>query len=546
MIQVSNRFKEKVYAPSRKTDAYVSFEILDNLAYEDNTITVSSDASISRKHQLTNKKRTMSHKYATFEPGYFKLDGSFHIPPRANEGNSELGWWSDVLCDEDGLFDPVQEIEISFEETHSSLGLTITFDVLAKECAADFDISVYDANDAIIHTENVVGNDSPLYILEKPLDNYKRITIEISKWCKPYRRARVVGIDFGLIKEYRDEKLINLNIIEEIDVISDTVPSNELVFTVDNSDRAFNILNPDSFYRFLRERQEVTAHIGVMVNDETDDIEEFEYVPMGKFYLTDWQSDEGSLTTTFTARDIFEILENIQYTSITDTTLYDLAEDILINAGIKEYVIDDKLKTIHTDGFLEQISSRSALQYIAVAGECIIKQNRQGIIEIKHVETLSESTGILYFAGPDMYAGMVTPEVDENFEFKTIDFDNAYQEPQIKLDTLIKELTVKVFDGTEDGQEITFPNAPTGKSFKMENPLINTIAHAQSVAEWIIRESNLRALYEVNWRQNPALELGDVVLVEDGYDAKKRSRIIKNEFRFDGALSGKTSAKGGV
>ncbi len=546
MIQVSKRFKEKVYAPTRKTDTYVTFEILDNTAYEDNSISVPTEAIISRKSQLTNKKRNMTHKYATFELDYFKLDGSFHIPPKQDEGNAELGYWSDDLCDENGIFNPTQIIEVNFTEPHNSLGLTITFDILTNEYATDFDITVYGANNDIIHTENVVNNDKPLYVLEEPLDNYKRIVLSISKWCKPYRRARVVEIDFGLAKEYRDEKLISLNVIEEVSLIGDTVPSNELVFTIDNSDRAFNILNPDGFYRFLRERQEVYAYMGVMVNEETEDLEEFEYVPMGKFYLTEWKSDEGTLTTTFTARDVFEILDNIEYISITDTNLYDLAEDILVKAGMKNYVIDERLKTIHTSGFTEPLSSRAALQCVAIAGECIVNQNRQGTVEIKHVETLSESTGILYFAGPDMHAGMITPEVDEDFEFKTIDLYNVYQEPQIKLDELIKDITIKVFDGTEEGQEVKIVNGNHGKSVKLENPLINTVQHAQRVAEWIIRESNLRAIYDINWRQNPALELGDVVLIEDGFNEKRRSRIIKNEFNFDGALSGKTETKGGV
>ena len=46
----------------------------------------------------------MSHKYATFERDYFRLDGTFYIPPKENEGDSELGWWSDVISDSEGLF----------------------------------------------------------------------------------------------------------------------------------------------------------------------------------------------------------------------------------------------------------------------------------------------------------------------------------------------------------------------------------------------------------------------------------------------------------
>ena len=105
-----------------------------------------------------------------------------------------------------------------------------------------------------------------------------------------------------------------------------------------------------------------------------------------------------------------------------------------------------------------------------------------------------------------------------------------------------------VVNNGEEKQEVTFYNEgiKEGSSFKVDNPLINSIEHAEDVAKWIIEEYNLRAVYSINWRQNPCLECGDIVLVEDSYDAKKLSRITKQEFEYAGYLSGKTESKGGV
>lgn len=543
MIKVSQKYKEAVYAPIRKTTAKVSFEILNNEAYNDNTSTVTSEAPISRKYQLTNKIRNMSHKYATFERDYFKLDGSFYIPPKPSEGDSELGWWSGDICDENGVFDSYQVLEFNFTEEHNSMGLTITFDTMAKEYAKDFDIEVYRLDSTLIHVENVVGNNKPTYVMVHGLDNYGKIIITIKKWAKPFRRVRITEVNFGVIKDYEDDKLIKLNIIEEMNIISDKIPSNEVKFTIDNSSKEFNILNPEGFYRFLKERQEVKAQIGVEIAEN-----EFEYVPMGKFYLTDWQSDEGALTTTFIARDIFELLEGKEYTSITNTNLYDLAEDILIKANVENYYIDEELKNIPTNGFIKPLNSRKALQYIGIAGKSAIYQDRQGILQIKQFKVLDErDTQYIYFAGPDMFTGMVYPAVDEGYDMKNITFDNVYKEPQIKLDKVLYSLIMVVHNG-EEKQEITYYNEgiKDGVSFKIDNPLINTVEHAGEVAEWIIEEYNLRAIYNIDWRQNPALECGDIVLVEDSYEAKKLSRIIKQEFEYAGYLSGKTETKGGV
>ncbi len=543
MIKVSQKYKESVYAPTRRTTAKVSFEILDNEAYSDNTPIATSEAPISRKHQLTNKIRIMSHKYATFERDYFRLDGSFYIPPKPNEDESELGWWSDDICDENGIFTPYQVLEFDFTEEHNSMGLTITFDVLTKEYASDFDIEVYRIDGTLIHTENVVDNDKPTYVMIHGLDNYGKIIITIKKWVKPFRRVRITEVDFGVIKDYEDDKLVNLNIIEEINIISDRIPSNEIRFTIDNSSREFNILNPEGFYRFLKERQDVKASIGIEISEN-----EFEFIPMGKFYLTEWQSDEGALTTTFIARDIFELLENKEYTSINNTNLYDLAEDILLKANVEDYYIDGELRNISTNGFDESLDSRKALQYIGIAGKSAIYQDRQGTLQIKQFKVLDErDTQYIYFAGPDMFTGMIYTAVDEGYDMKNITFDNVYREPQIKLDKLLYSLVMVIHNG-EEKEEVTFYNegVKEGNSFKIDNPLINSLEHAQEVAEWIISEYNLRAIYNINWRQNPCLECGDIVLVEDSFDAKKLSRIIKQEFEYAGYLSGKTETKGGV
>lgn len=543
MIKVSHQFKRSVYAPTRKTTAKVSFEILDNEVYSDNTSTVTSEAFISRKDQLTNKIRAMTHKYATFERDYFKLDGSFYIPPRPGEGDSELGWWSDAICDENGIFNPYQVLEFNFTEEHNSMGLTISFDVLAKEYASDFDIEVYRLDNTLIHKEIVINNDKTTYVLIHGLDNYGKIIITIKKWAKPFRRVRITEVDFGVIKDYEDDKLIKLNIIEEMNIISDKIPSNEIRFTIDNSSKEFNILNPSGFYRFLKERQEVKASIGIEIGED-----EFEFIPMGKFYLTDWQSDEGALTTTFIARDIFELLEGKEYISITNTNLYDLAEDILIKANVENYYIDEELRNIPTNGFIKPLNSRKALQYLGIAGKCAIYQDRQGVLQIKQFKVLDEKdTQYIYFAGPDMFTGMIYTAVDEGYDMKNITFDNVYKEPQIKLDKLLYSLVMVVNNG-EVKEEVTFYNEgiKEGSSFKIDNPLINTVEHAENVAEWIISEYNLRALYNINWRQNPCLECGDIVLVEDSFNAKKQSRIIKQEFEYQGYLAGKTETKGGV
>lgn len=542
-VLVSNLFKQNIYATERTLQAKVSFEILDVKAYEDATFSVSSEAEISRLNQAINKIRDMSYKYATFERDYFRLDGTFVLPPRENEGDGELGWWTNEVSNELGIFPTRPQITFTFDDTHSSIGLTLTFDKKTNEYATDFRIEAYGASGELIAAESVTGNNNPVYYFQRPLDNYTRIVITIIKWVNPFRRARLVEVDFGVVQEYTGDKLISLKILEEMDLLASTAPSNQMTFTLDNSDQYFNILNPNGVYRFITPNQEMSAQLGLLIGES-----KFEWLPMGKFFLTDWTVEEGAMTSTFVGRDIFTKLELTEYTNLLqNTNLYDLAIDVLTEAKVERFVIDESLKLIPTIGFTEKKKVREALQMIAIAGKSVVRQGRDGSVILEKFEELTYETGYVTWTGQE-FAGMTTPQVYIDYTFQQIDFDNAYEIPKITLGESVKELTFKVTEagGTTFDVKIINAMVKEGIGYEINNPLINTEEHALDVSEWQFKFYNFIADYQANWRQNPALECGNVILVEDRFGNKKKARITKNEFMFEGYLQGITEAKGGI
>lgn len=544
MVKVSNLYKTKIYEPERSIQAKVSFEILDVEAYEDASFVVSGEAEISRLSQAINKIREMSHKYATFERDYFLLDGSYYIPPKENEGDSELGWWSDSFSGSDGLFAARPVMQFDFTEPHSSIGLTLTFDKLTEEYPTDFRIEAYGASDEVIVSDYISGNANPVYYYEKPLDNYVKLVFTIIRWAKPYRRARLVEVDFGVVREFSGEKLISLKVLEEMDLLASTVPSNEMQFVLDNSDQAFNILNPDGIYRFLVPNQEMSADIGLLIGES-----KYEWISMGKYFLTEWTTEEGAMTSTFVGRDVFTKLEATDYTNLLqNTNLYDLAVDVLIQANVERFEIDESLKEVSTIGFKENIKTREALQMIAMAGKSVVRQGRDGSVIIEQFEELAFETGYVTFAGSESFAGMTVPQVYIDYQFQAIDFETAFEIPKVSLSTQVSHLVIKVYDAAETVTDMKYmnPQAKEGQGYEISNPLINTEAHAAEVAEWMFREYNFIAEYQANWRQNPALECGNIILIEDSFGNKKKSRITKQEFNFAGYLDGITEAKGGI
>jgi hypothetical protein len=486
----------------------------------------------------------------------------------------------------------IQEALYTFTADHSSIGISITFDKLAGVVAEDFTIQALDSSDVEIDSISVTGNTSSVYVWNQTLDDYRKIKISVTKMSEGYRRLRITEVDFGIIETYEGDTLINMNVLEEVDPTSSEVTTNEMKFTIENQDKRFDILNPTGIYSYLQRKQQIFGYIGIEISTDT-----FEYVPCGVYYLSDWQSDRGTLTASFTARDILEQLGESLYRKATTSniTLKNLIDDIMSDAGVTDYTLDSSLTSITVKGYIPIVSHREALQMCAVAGECIIYSDRDGTIQIKPVS--ASDTGV------------------------TIGLDNMYNSPKINLDKLINTIEVNNYtftslaseqlyngtinlNGTSDvwfdyskpatsvsavvgglgtlnsatyytnsaklnitstgdatvtitGTEIAIgnnvvtdvdPSIATGEktlTMKVENTLINDTARAESVAAWLLDEVGNRNLYDIDWRQDPRLEAGDIVTVEDEYSQDLTARITKQEFEFNGALSGRTDTKGG-
>ncbi|MEG3041540.1 MAG: hypothetical protein RR891_06015 [Clostridium sp.] len=383
MIEVTNMFKEAIYAPSRKTRASVRFEILDTTAYKENNIIVPSEVEFSKSIQLTNKIRVPSNKIVTLEKDYFKLDGTFSLPLMTNN-EKEIGYWGASLTDKTGTFTIPETFQITFIKEHSSMGLTIYFDVLNNEYATKFNIYFYNDETGLYKTINVDGNNKAIYELVDKLGGYKKIIIEVIKWCKPFRRCKIIEVDFGIIKVYEDSNLIKVDLIQELDHTSSNLPSDEMKFTIDNLNKEFNPLNPTGYAAYLQQGQEAFLTIGVEVEEGK---EVYEDIQISKLYLKEQQSDEGTLTSTFTCRDIFDLLSNdeIENLATTKTNLYEFATSILTLCGIENYRISNNLKQINTQGVYKKMSYRSLLQLIAIAGMCVVYSDNKGVVEFKQL-----------------------------------------------------------------------------------------------------------------------------------------------------------------
>ncbi len=366
-----------------------------------------------------------------------------------------------------------------------------------------------------------------------------------------------VELDFDIVfsttRQYQDDVIMRFNVVEDISILNDSVPSNELTLTLNNNSGDFDLLTMQSMLQIIASRPHIFLELGLVEGDTT------EWIPMGKYFVTEWKNDLTSKVVTFTANDYFKIMADTNYAPSGITNLHDLAVDVLTKAGVPtdDQVLDDILSTITVNNFTDNIDCRSAIQQIAIVAQCAVYQDRYGNLVISPFTTIDKASNYVTYPStqnriPMPYLGSNTyPLMSTGSGMRNITYDSMYSPPEIVLEQSVYQLIVKVYDS--NGNEMpdavytnSALNGDSGVSFTIDSKLVNSVDIASKIAAWYFAETNYNAIYTINWRQNPALECTDVVLINDPFHAEKQSRIIHQEIDYEGYLSGVTQSRGGV
>lgn len=288
------------------------------------------------------------------------------------------------------------------------------------------------------------------------------------------------------------------------------------------------------------------------------DLNLVEWFPSGVFFLTDWKNDVTNKIISMTCNDYFAMLSDISYTPTASTNLKTIAAEVLTIGGVptSKQIIDNSLSNITVNNFPDRIACRDALQHIGIASRSAVFQDREGNVVIEPFSTIDEVTNYVVYPSTQNvlfgYPGTGTYALNSTGGgMKYLDFEQMYEAPQVSLEKSIYQLVINIYstvgaDPTEQVYTNADINGVGGQSFTIDNPLIKDVATADKIADWYIREMNYNMLFSVNWRQNPILECADVILIEDSFGTEKQSRIIRQEFTYDGSLSGITESRGGV
>lgn len=373
MQKVSEEYAKSMKKPIRDRGYIkVSFGVINHKAQSSASVDNSGNFTYFTNNERIFDSQIRKEQYATFEENFTKIDGTMYFLPRENSGLDyyDVGLVGGSLVS-DGNFEVLINLNISPLEIK---GLTINF---GDNYPTSFDI---------VHgggTINVVNNTNSKWETQDVIGptNYIRIIVYAMK--NPKSRLRINSILFGYGLVYDNEQVIDSDLTSYVSAIGGYVPQIDFTVTLNNYDHYFNVDEPSSAINYLETGQDINVQYGYEIVEEGEPTR-IEWIQGANLKCSSWEATDT--TATIRAQDILRSMDSEYYKGKyyeNGISFYDLALDVLRDAGETGFYIDPKLRTLYTKNPLPRVRHKEALQIIANACRCTLFQTREGGISIK-------------------------------------------------------------------------------------------------------------------------------------------------------------------
>ena len=341
------------------------------ITYKDISPTAKENSSLSTTDkkdfvELNELKQELSEfpKYMTLEKDFTILDGTFDILP-TNTKEAVLGLWSDSMTDEEGNFATPPVLTVSFTAYQTSTGITIRFHPDTDDYCNSLNIKWYQDNTLL--DDQDYTPDSGVFFCQNNVTNFNKVVITFNSTNKPVRFLKVQQIEYGAIRTFEEEDLRNVNILEEISLVTEEITIDTLNFTLDNID------NIDFIFQ---KKQPLSVQYGSNL--------------MGTFFI---ESSKRVSKTVYEieATDYLGLLdksyfEGGTYSSVTASSL------IASIMGTIPYELDSTLGAKTLSGTLERCTRREALLQVVFAICGVVSTARSDKVRIYSLSNTSVGT----------------------------------------------------------------------------------------------------------------------------------------------------------
>lgn len=509
MVEVSDKWKEK-FNETLVPESFVEITcgITEPGINKKATIVTSSAAPFSTFHNIALSDNASISRYSTGEPNLTVLDGSCSIVP-SSPPYGTTGFLSAEIFDDSSH--PVIRLELPSENKSSIPGVSICWSTAFNEYATDFSVSAY-LGAKKLKTVTVNGNKSIRSDVEVELSGFDAVELEVLKWCLPDRRVRVEQVKIGRYLVFDKTKILSYSHSSARDPISGQLSQESISFSLDNSDRTWDSVNPQGIYKYIYERQPVTVRYGMDVDGKT------EWVSGGMFFLSEWSVPANSIEASFQARDAFLYLSSTKYTGRKYGTLYEMCYDALelLEADEITFDISDELKNYSTDITSDESTYHNSdiLQLAANAAGMALYQTRDGVIKINRVYGSDASNPVL-----------------------DIPVLNNYSWPEITFAQNMLNVVTTVGNAT-----YTYPENPSGKgvSQTLSNVMLtkDILAKSRNALTESYGVLSNRRKASLTYRASPTIDALDMVKIHHqfNYDAVLLATNVK--YTFNGCFKG--------
>lgn len=367
MQNVSRAYKESMKGIGRNRGYILAtIGIINSKAQEKAVLDEKTEITYFSFPEKPFKGYVVDKPYATAEQDFSKVDGTMYFLPKKTSG---LQYYNNGIV----TLDLFGSVVISFqgEKGFDIKGLTIDF---GEYYPTEFTIETN-------NEKNTYQNSRSVFVTEDVYDESDYFIITPIKMVNGQGRLRINQFSCGIVNTFTNKEVKNFSSKEFISSMTDSLPSMDMSLTVDNQSLYYSPDNPESTFAFFEIGQEMKVAFGYDVTGEGD----IEWLPSSRAYLKTWTANDREAK--FTATDQFDFIEGVYYNGkLGETSLYDLAEDVFLSAGItdtRNYFIDPYLKDVIVTNPMPAVKHSEALQIIANAGRCVLLEDRSGKIHLK-------------------------------------------------------------------------------------------------------------------------------------------------------------------
>lgn len=549
MIEVSAAYKEAAKKNFRNSYMTANFGIFDKEAKTKIDNITALKQPFSDINKIMNEIKGTNYNYITCEPGRVKLDGTFYFLRNKTLTNTNefAAYWSSVMSGADGLFITNPKIVITLDENIQAIPITLYFHEVVKK----FKVT-YKSGDTVLQVFEVANNTDesltvPESVEEMVFSEFNKVEFEFIETAEPFRYVKVNEFDFGFVESFTSEEIIDIDVLDNLDLKSQTLQSNQLTLTVKNRG-SYDIYNPISKLRYLQERQEMTVYHWLKVNGD------FHQVPLGTFLLKDYESSNQIIR--FTCYDDLFFMNKIYYGSkfYQNETVETILMDLFNYFNYTKYTIEDDVRVKRLTGYVPQVQFREALRIIAEAAGAGVVKKRDGITHIFDYDFISSDDVVEVFERKDLFNEKLTKNLYNNVIDVVENFYNTFENkliykatlepgtyyvmyedyPAINVTaniplstiyatsavlTVTATTTVEIYGDVYNEKKVVHRIRKSLIAVdeyavdKVDNPLITT--NYSSIAAWKLERSDLFKDLEV--LNLPYLEVGDLVQFENNY-----------------------------